>query len=132
LWVVLIKTDPHPALRTTRIGDYFLGKALRESRMTEFLFVYGTLMEPPVQQRVFGRVAPGQPDKLVGYRKDQIRLGYDIFYPIIRPEADSSVEGLVIQITPVELRLIDRYEGSAYQRKRVTLVSGRRAWAYQG
>lgn len=100
--------------------------------MTESLFVYGTLMEPRVQQRVFGRVAPGQPDKLTDYRKHHIRLSYDISYPIIRPEAGSSVEGLVIQITPEELKLIDRYEGSAYQRKRVTLVSGRQAWVYQG
>lgn len=98
--------------------------------MTESLFVYGTLMDPQVQRRVFGRAAPGQPDKLLGYRKDQIRLGFGIVYPIIRPEAEGSVEGLVIQITPAELRLIDHYEGTAYRRSKVTLVSGREAWVY--
>ncbi|MBI1876630.1 MAG: gamma-glutamylcyclotransferase, partial [Chloroflexi bacterium] len=52
--------------------------------MTESLFVYGALMDPVVQQRVFGRVAPNERDRLVGYRKDQIRLGYGIVYPIIQ------------------------------------------------
>jgi len=97
--------------------------------MTEFLFVYGTLMNPLVQQRVFGRTAPGEADKLVGYRKDLIHLGSGV-YPIIRPEAGAVVEGMVIQVTRAELKLMDRYEGPAYQRVRVTLVGGREAWVY--
>ena len=75
-------------------------------------------------------VRAGQPDTLAGYKKYSIRLATGI-YPIIRPEAGGLVEGLVIQITPAELALIDHYEGDAYQRKKVTLVSGRWAWVYQ-
>lgn len=97
--------------------------------MTESLFVYGTLMNPLVQQRVFGRTAPGEADRLVGFRKDLIHLGSGV-YPIIRPEAGAVVEGMVIQVTPAELKLIDRYEGPAYRRVRVTLVSRREAWVY--
>jgi gamma-glutamylcyclotransferase (GGCT)/AIG2-like uncharacterized protein YtfP len=97
--------------------------------MTESLFVYGTLMNPLVQQRVFGRTAPGVADRLVGYRKDLIHLGSGV-YPIIRPEAGAVVEGFVIHVTAAELALIDYYEGNAYRRKKVTLVSGRKAWVY--
>jgi len=97
--------------------------------MTESLFIYGTLMNPLVQQRVFGRTAAGKTDKLAGYKKDLIHLGSGI-YPIIKPEAGSSVAGIVIQVTPAELKLIDCYEGNAYRRQKVRLVSGWRAWVY--
>lgn len=97
--------------------------------MTESLFAYGTLMNPLIQQRVFGRTAPGKADRLAEYRKDLIHLGSGV-YPIIRPETGGVVEGMIIQITPEELKLIDRYEGSAYRRVRVTLISGREAWVF--
>jgi hypothetical protein len=86
-------------------------------------------MNPLVQKRAFGRIAPGKADKLVGYKKDMIHLGSGV-YPIIRPEAGGLVEGVVIQVTPVELKLIDQYEGDTYQRKKVRLVSGRQVWVY--
>ena len=98
--------------------------------MTEQLFVYGTLMEPIVQISVFGGTTHGQPDTLADFKKSSIRLGGRL-YPIIEPEADSSVEGLVITVTPTELRRIDQYEGEDYRRKKVTLVSGRQVWVYQ-
>ena len=69
-------------------------------------------------------------DKLTEYRKSSIRLG-DRDYPIVEPEAGSSVEGLVITVSPTELSRIDHYEGENYRRTRVTLVSGRRAWVYR-
>lgn len=98
--------------------------------MTEELFVYGTLLDPAVQSRVFGRITSGQPDKLAGYKKDHIRLGGNI-YPIIRPKAGGMVEGAVLSVTLAELALIDQYEGDAYQRRKVSLVSGRQAWVYR-
>ncbi len=97
--------------------------------MIESLFVYGTLMNPLVQKRVFGRITLGELDRLVGYRKDLIRLGSGV-YPIIRPQARGLVEGMVIQVTLAELKLIDQYEGNIYQRKRVKLASGRETWVY--
>jgi gamma-glutamylcyclotransferase (GGCT)/AIG2-like uncharacterized protein YtfP len=98
--------------------------------MKEHLFVYGTLMEPDVQKRVFGRTALGKPDTLTGYKKCSIRLGSSV-YPIIKSEAGSAVEGIVIEVTLAELKLIDRYETDVYRRKKVMLASGRWAWVYQ-
>lgn len=98
--------------------------------MTERLFVYGTLLDPAIQKRVFGRITSGQPDKLAGYQKDRVRLGGNV-YPIIQPKAGGIVEGAVLSVTLAELALIDRYEGDAYQRQKVRLVSGRPAWVYR-
>ena len=96
----------------------------------EQLFVYGTLMEPGVQERVFGRIVPGEPDRLTGYNKGNIRLGGRV-YPIVRPSPGSSVTGLVLQLSQAELELADRYETSAYRRKKAWLASGRQVWVYQ-
>lgn len=48
---------------------------MSEFQMTESLFVYGTLMNPLVQQRVFGRTAPGEADRLVGFRLNEFHCG---------------------------------------------------------
>jgi gamma-glutamylcyclotransferase (GGCT)/AIG2-like uncharacterized protein YtfP len=98
--------------------------------MEQYLFVYGTLKEPRVQKKVLGRTVPGELNTLADYKKCSIQLGRRI-YPAIRSEVGSSVEGLVIAVTPAELKQIDRYETDAYQRKKVTLTSGRQAWVYQ-
>ncbi len=97
----------------------------------EKLFVYGTLAAPAVQRAVIGRVIAGAPDTLNGYYKDEIRLGLRT-YPIARPRAGASIAGLVLEVTPEELALCDRYETDAYRRVRVTLVSGVEAWVYSG
>jgi gamma-glutamylcyclotransferase (GGCT)/AIG2-like uncharacterized protein YtfP len=95
----------------------------------EKLFTYGTLQIPEVQQRVFGRVVSGTPDTLEGYFKTDITL-HDGTFPIIVERAESSVDGQVIEVTPDELVLIDRYETSAYRRIQVTLKTGDSAWVY--
>ena len=98
--------------------------------MPEQLFVYGTLMDPTVQLAVFGRAIRGRPDTLADFEKSSIRLGGRV-YPIIKPESGSSVKGLVISVTPAELAHIDQYEGEAYRRKKVNLISGKKVWVYQ-
>jgi hypothetical protein len=65
----------------------------------------------------------------VGYTKSQITLGANT-YAIIKPDFQSRVEGLLIEVTDDELALIDRYEGDDYARKQVTLETGGRAWVY--
>jgi len=98
--------------------------------MPEQLFVYGTLMDPIIQFAVLGRTVRGAPDRLADYRKSSIRLGGQVF-PTIKPESGSSVKGLVISVTPAELVHIDQYEGEAYRRKKVNLISGKKVWVYQ-
>jgi gamma-glutamylcyclotransferase (GGCT)/AIG2-like uncharacterized protein YtfP len=98
--------------------------------MAEQLFVYGTLKDPAVQQAVFGRVVEGRPESLEGYSTKPITIGGTV-YLNLWPDPDGSVEGLVIEVAPQELALIDRYEGDDYQRIQVTLTSRKVAWVYR-
>ena len=98
--------------------------------MQELLFVYGTLKEGGIQERVIGRLVPGEPDILEDYFKSTIKLS-GRRYPIISPREGSVVEGEVLVLTPEELRRVDKYEGPAYRRQKVMLRSGMVAWVYQ-
>lgn len=98
--------------------------------MEEALFVYGTLREGGIQERVIGRLAPGELDALEGYRKSTIKISGRT-YPIISPREGSVIWGEVLMLTPEELNKTDKYEGSAYVRRKITLRSGKTAWAYQ-
>jgi gamma-glutamylcyclotransferase (GGCT)/AIG2-like uncharacterized protein YtfP len=96
----------------------------------EKLFTYGTLQDPAVQMVVFHRVVKGTPDTLNGYVKSEIKIGFGV-YPIIKPDPDSHVKGQIIEVTPEELALIDRYEGKEYRRISVILRSGAVTWVYR-
>lgn len=95
----------------------------------ENLFVYGTLTDPTVQKKVFGRIIDGVADALIGYLKSTAVINRKE-YPAIIPDDRNFVEGLVIAVTPEELKLIDEYETLAYKRAQIQLKSGTIAWAY--
>jgi gamma-glutamylcyclotransferase (GGCT)/AIG2-like uncharacterized protein YtfP len=95
----------------------------------ESLFVYGTLQDAEVQQRIIGRLVAGSPDALDGYRKAQISIGGN-FYPFAVQDAADSVRGQVLEVTADELAAMDAYEGDEYRRIQVTLRSGRIVWVY--
>lgn len=97
--------------------------------MNEYLFVYGTLQFPEVQEHVFGRIVPSTPDVLDNFARENITLGTETYF-IVAADVGSSVEGCLLEITPAELARGDRYETSAYRRFRVTLRSGIEAWVY--
>ena len=98
--------------------------------MTEFLFVYGTLQDSDIQTHIIGRVIEGTPDQLQGYMKMLIQTPQGI-YPMAIPHDNEVISGLVLEIAQEELERIDHYEGSAYLRVEVKLVSGRVAWVYR-
>lgn len=95
-----------------------------------WLFAYGTLRDPAVQHRLFGRTLGGEPDALAGYVAETIRIG-GTSYPILRTgDDDALVPGLALAMTAAELDAADDYEGPDYMRVEVTLRSGRRAFVY--
>ena len=96
----------------------------------EALFAYGTLLDPGVQRSVIGRRVKARPDVLPGYRKGVLEFP-EAAYFIAIPDERGKIEGGVIEVTPEELRRIDRYEGEEYERAAVTLASGLRAWVYR-
>ncbi len=97
--------------------------------MLEALFVYGTLREPEVLQKLIGRVVIGVPDLLSDFTRR-----FDLFppYAVAMPDPGNTIDGVVLEITAPELAIFDEYEGGEYIRVRVTLASGREVWVYRG
>lgn len=95
----------------------------------EYLFVYGTLQDPAVQQRIIGRVVNGAPDVLEGFFKSSMSMTEGI-YPVVIPRHGHEVAGRVLEVTIEELLKMDVYETTAYRRVRVPLRSGRETWVY--
>ena len=94
------------------------------------LFTYGTLRDPTTQERLLGRtLGEGRPDTLRGYRLAKLTGIHDV-YSILQPHSGSTVDGVLYEVTQDELEQLDDYEGEAYQRISVTLVSKTRAWVY--
>jgi len=88
------------------------------------VFVYGTLRFSLVRRLVMGSSGEPEPATLPGFR----RRGLNII-----EEEGAEVRGLLLRVDPAELAALDRYErtGVRYQRRRVTLADGTKAWVYQ-
>jgi gamma-glutamylcyclotransferase (GGCT)/AIG2-like uncharacterized protein YtfP len=106
----------------------------------ELLFSYGTLRDEAVQLANFGRKLAGRPDSLPGYSLASIAIREPVVvslsgksqHTIAVPCANMAdeVQGMVFEITALELAAADRYEVADYTRVLVTLKSGVRAWVY--
>lgn len=98
--------------------------------MTSHLFVYGTLQDEALVQRVLGRRLSWQPAVLEGYCRT---LDASIGYPVVHPLAGSSVDGRLLEnLDPDALAALDAYEGREYRRVtvRVQTSDGRTVEAY--
>lgn len=101
----------------------------------ENLFAYGTLKDKEIQERVFGRVLKGTPDKLIGYAVSRIPIEEEfgiIQYPIIAQtqNPEDSIDGICYQLSERDLELADKYEGMHYKRIQVQLHSNETVWVY--
>jgi hypothetical protein len=105
-----------------------------------FLFSYGTLQLPEVQQATFGRLLTGWPDELVGFTQSVFRVEDPAFVAASgkadhamltrsRNEADR-VSGMVFEVSHDELASADAYEPAGYMRVKAPLASGREGWVY--
>lgn len=95
----------------------------------ERLFAYGTLRDGDIRKALFGGAPAGEPDMLHGYLKTTTAIG-GVHYPNIVPADDVSVPGEVMEVDEDTLRRVDAYESEAYDRRRMRLASGLRAWVY--
>ena len=104
------------------------------------LFSYGTLQDPAVQMKTFGRLLHGEPDQLVGFEQSVFRIDDPSFvassgkadHAIVRFNGrdESRVPGTVFEMTESELSAADAYEPDGYRRIAVVLASGRHAFVY--
>ena len=83
----------------------------------ELLFVYGTLQDPAVQQRLIGRTVTGTPDVLEGFFKSSISMSDGVF-PLVIPRHGHEVQGMVLEVTNEELLAMDVYEKEPYWKRR--------------
>lgn len=96
------------------------------------LFVYGTLLDQCVWQRIVGRPSPGRPAILEGYQR---RALIGAHFPGIVAVPGERVLGLCFSgLNPDDLHRLDHYEGGWYRREEVCLMLPRggeeRAWTY--
>jgi hypothetical protein len=105
-----------------------------------WLFTYGTLQLPTVQLEKYGRLLSGEPDRLAGFRleevdvldPDVVRLSGKARHPIAvrAPDSPEGIAGIAYLLSDAELQATDDYEVDPYVREPVVLTSGRRAFAY--
>jgi hypothetical protein len=103
------------------------------------LFSYGTLRDPAVQLRVFGRELTGSPDELVGFRRRLIEISDTAFaaangstHVIVERTGrnEDRTSGSVLEVTEDELAMADAYEPAGYTRIQAGFASGGRGWVY--
>lgn len=97
--------------------------------MLNYLFVYGTLIDKKVQEKVIGRKLSGIPNSLPGYKKSTVVID-NITYPILIPHQNGHIKGQVLELTEDELKKVDTYETDVYRRIGVNLSDGMKAWVY--
>jgi len=96
------------------------------------LFCYGTLQIPAVLEAVIGHRLRGLRAVLPGYAACQVRRAE---YPgLLRSPGNKTIGRLYNNVTPIELKVLDRFEGRLYRRRHqiVFKENGRRiqAWVY--
>lgn len=105
---------------------------------TEKVFSFGTLLDPKVQQALFGRQVDVATAEILGHGTTEVRItdpaviatsGKDLHLGLIRREGDS-VKGGLLALTPEELATADAYEVADYARRRVSTRDGGQAWCY--
>ena len=103
------------------------------------LFSYGTLRDPAVQLRVFGRTLPGTADHLLGFAQTSFEVRHPAFvavngsrHAIVQHTGrdEDRTPGTVFELTDRELAMGDAYEPAGYRRVAVRFASGREGWVY--
>jgi len=106
----------------------------------ELLFSYGTLQLERVQLATFGRRLVGVGDALPCYALESLKIhdanvielsgkSQHTIAKFTGRESDV-IPGTVFELTADDIENADRYEVADCARVRVTLISGRLAWAY--
>lgn len=96
----------------------------------EYLFSYGTLQDPQVQEYIFGRILDGGPDTAPGFKKMENAV-YGRYPLVIRTDnPEDKVEGMAYEVNDADLKKADIYETRAYKREKFRLESGEEAWIY--
>jgi gamma-glutamylcyclotransferase (GGCT)/AIG2-like uncharacterized protein YtfP len=103
------------------------GRPDRPRADDDALFVYGTLRFPKILVALLGRIPDRRPAAARGWRAAALS---GRAYPGLVP-GEATVQGLVLTgLTVGEWRVLDAFEGPAYELTRIALIDGRSAWSY--
>lgn len=106
---------------------------------SHWLFSYGTLRLPEVQQATYGRLLEGHLDELPGFRLESLKISNPEVvalsgiaeHPVAVPaDPTDRIPGIRFALTDAELIATDGYEAADYLRHPVRLSSGVEAWVY--
>ena len=86
------------------------------------IFVYGTLQHAPLLDRLLGRVPASRPARLPGHRAAPLS-GRP--YPGLVVDDAAVAPGRLLDITETEVDVLDRFEGTEYERVRVLAFDDR-------
>ncbi len=96
-----------------------------EAAGSDPVFLYGTLADPLVLERLLGRrLAPGElvPARLRGHRRVRARVHG---YPVLVPDPAGTVEGvLLLRPSAEDIRRLDFYEEDEYRAVRLEVERG--------
>jgi gamma-glutamylcyclotransferase (GGCT)/AIG2-like uncharacterized protein YtfP len=86
------------------------------------LFVYGTLRDPDILDALLGRVLPPH-QRIPAHAPGFEAVHYpQRVYPALILAPDGNAPGLVLfDLTPVELAILDAFEGNEYRRDTITV-----------
>lgn len=95
-----------------------------------YLFSFGTLQDDKVQVALYDRKLTGFKDVLQGYLLSVEKIAHQ--YPIIYKTSNiaDKIEGVVVEISAIELLKTDRCEGVYYSITAEIFESGVKAWCY--
>jgi gamma-glutamylcyclotransferase (GGCT)/AIG2-like uncharacterized protein YtfP len=107
---------------TTRYQD-------RLSKHPDVLFCYGTLQFDAVLQALLGRVPQKSPASAPGYRA--ATLEGRVYPGLVAGTSADVASGLVLtDLSNKEWRILDAFEDSRYELRKVSLSNGGSGWAY--
>ncbi len=101
------------------------------------MFLYGTLLDPAVLERMAGRRGLARrlrPARLPGYRRVALRGAP---YRTLVRDPRAATAGAVLRLGPAAMARLDAYEGALYRLRPVRVLTGRgrasaSAWVAEG
>ncbi len=95
------------------------------------LFVYGTLTENKILNDLIGRIPLFEEDSILGWQKGCVTQDGKK-YPAIYKTKNSTEEisGKILEVSEEELKILDKYEGKEYSRKKVKTSRGLKVNVY--
>jgi gamma-glutamylcyclotransferase (GGCT)/AIG2-like uncharacterized protein YtfP len=95
------------------------------------LFAYGTLLDQKIQIELFGEKISGTMDSISGYRVIQGVKIEGIDYVTLIRDKNNTVVGKVYNLTDKQLKIVDEYETSSYERILIKTNSGIDTFVYK-